>query len=69
MTSVADPVAATPDSLGAWMEIYRRLAVEGVRSEEVARKIALHLERFRRFIEAASGHERLSICLRRDVVT
>ena len=68
MTSVADPVAATPDSLGAWMEIYRRLPVQGVRSEEVARKIALHLERFRRFIEAASGHEHLSTYLKRDVV-
>jgi site-specific recombinase XerD len=39
-----------------------------VRSDGVACKIALHLARFAAFFAAAYGHERLSSCLRRDVV-
>lgn len=56
------------DSLDAWMECYLRLAVNGVRSEEVAQKIALHLSRFQRFFRQSYGHDRLSTCLRRDVL-
>jgi integrase len=51
-----------------WSERYQQLAVAGVRSEPVARKIALHLDRFVRFFRDAYGHDRLSACLRRDVV-
>lgn len=58
-----------PDSLEAWMECYLRLAVSGVRSEAVAQKIALHLSRFQRFFRQSYGHDRLSTCLRRDVLT
>jgi Phage integrase, N-terminal SAM-like domain len=57
-----------PDSLKDWMELFLRLAVTGVRSEEVARKIALHLARFQKFFQTSYGHNRISTCLRRDVV-
>lgn len=42
----------TVESLSAWITRYLSLAVIGVRSEEVADKIALHLERFRAFYTA-----------------
>ena len=35
-----------PDSLQAWMDAYMSMAVQGVRSEAVVHKIALHLRRF-----------------------
>src|SRR3954447_15080142 len=60
-------VGTAPDSLAAWMERYLALAVVGVRSEEVAQKIALHLERFASFYKETYGHERISAVLRRDV--
>ncbi len=56
------------DRLTVWSDRYQQLAVAGVRSEPVARKIALHLDRFVRFFRDAYGHDRLSACLRRDVV-
>ena len=57
-----------PDSLAEWASRYLTLAVVGVRSPEVTRKIALHLERFIDFFEESYGHDRISTCLRRDVV-
>jgi len=57
-----------PDSLVAWREHYLALAVTGVRSPGVAHKIALHLARFAAFFNADYGHERITTCLRRDVV-
>jgi site-specific recombinase XerD len=57
-----------PDSLQVWIEWYFRLAVIGVRSEEVTKKIALHLTRFQEFFHNSYGHDRISTCLRRDVV-
>ncbi|MHB8629045.1 MAG: tyrosine-type recombinase/integrase [Aggregatilineales bacterium] len=60
--------AAPPDSFSAWIEYYVQLAVIGVRSDAVARKIGLHLKRFLQFFQQSYGHDRLSICLRRDVV-
>ena len=65
---VRDPgggVLATPDSLAAWIRIYLAL---GVRSDQVATKITLHLKRFRLFIDTAYGHDRISTVLKRDVV-
>jgi len=59
----------TPDSLAVWVDRYQRLAVAGARSPEVARKFALQLGRFVQFFQDAYGHDRLSTCLRRDVVT
>ena len=61
-------ITAIPDRMSVWMERYLTFAVVGVRSPAVATKIALHLSRFRRFFEDAYGHDRLSICLQRDVV-
>ena len=70
MVAVADPLTPTPiDSLTVWAERYQQLAVAGVRSAPVARKIALHLARFIQFFQDAYGHDRLSACLRRDVVS
>jgi len=57
-----------PDSLSAWMERYIQLAIIGVRSEGVAQKINLHLRRFQEFFLAIYGHDRISVCLKRDVV-
>src|SRR5215211_8115857 len=57
-----------PDSLAAWATRYLALAVIGVRSEEVTRKIALHLDRFVSFFIESYGHDRISTCLRRDVL-
>jgi integrase len=59
---------ATVDSFSIWSERYQQLAVAGVRSKEVAKKIALQLGRFIVFYKEAYGHERVSTCLRRDVV-
>src|SRR5689334_3186322 len=56
------------DSLREWMDSYQTLAVVGARSEAVAQKITLHLSRFHDFFRTAYGHDRLSACLRRDVL-
>lgn len=61
--------SAVPDSLQAWADRYLALAVTGVRSEEVAAKIDLHLGRFRGFYVDGYGHDRISTVGRRDVVT
>jgi len=61
-------VPATVDSLTVWSERYQQLAVAGVRSAEVAKKIALQLGRFIVFYQDAYGHDRVSTCLKRDVV-
>ena len=58
----------TVEGLSAWITRYLTLAVIGVRSEEVADKIALHLERFRLFFGEAYGHERIRNVLKRDVL-
>jgi integrase len=58
----------TVESLSAWITRYLTLAVVGVRSEEVADKIALHLERFNSFYRDAYGHERVRNVLKRDVL-
>src|SRR5215207_7504739 len=57
-----------PDSLAAWATRYLALAVVGVRSPAVTQKIALHLDRFVAFFIEAYGHDRISTCLRRDVL-
>lgn len=57
-----------PDSIESWAGRYLDAAVRGVRSAEVADKIALHLARFRDHIHDTHGHERLSAMVRREVV-
>ena len=61
-------VSEMPDSLAAWIERYRSLAITGVRSAGVTDKITLHLARFVAFFVDTYGHDRLTTCLRRDVV-
>ena len=58
-----------PDSLDAWITQYLQLAVIGVRSPAVMQKIALQLARFLEYFRAAYGHDRISTCLKRDVVS
>ncbi len=57
-----------PDSLAAWATRYLTLAVVGVRSPAVTQKIVLHLNRFVGFFLERYGHDRMSTCLRRDVL-
>src|SRR5688500_15714155 len=57
-----------PDSLAAWATRYLALAVVGVRSEGVTQKITLHLDRFITSFIESYGHDRISTCLRRDVL-
>ena len=56
------------DSLRDWLNYYLKMAVEGVRSEEVGRKIELHLNRFQAFFEARYGQEYISSCVKCDVI-
>ncbi len=58
---------AVADCVGAWVGRYLELAVQGVRSPEVAGKITAHLARFADYITAAYGHDRMSAVVRRDV--
>jgi site-specific recombinase XerD len=61
-------IAGIPDALSAWIAHYLQYAVICVRSTGVAQKIALHLSRFQAFYLDAYGHDRISTCLKRDVV-
>lgn len=62
------PLALLSDRCEDWVAAYLRLTIQGVRSEAVAQKIALHLQRFQTFFWQSYGHDRLSACVRRDVV-
>jgi site-specific recombinase XerD len=64
----AGGVLEAVESLSAWITRYLTLAVVGVRSEEVADKIALHLQRFTTFYKEAYGHDRIRNVLKRDVL-
>jgi site-specific recombinase XerD len=61
-------LSTLPDSLEAWITQYIQLAVTGVRSAAVTQKIALHLARFLEYFQHAYGHDRISTCLKRDMV-
>src|SRR6266446_5612040 len=65
--ALRDQLLHVPDSLEAWMAWYLRMTIVGVRELAVAKKIALHLERFRQFLVDHDGHERISGVLKRDV--
>jgi site-specific recombinase XerD len=62
------PTLPQGESCSDWIAAYLNLAIQGVRSAEVSRKIALHLDRFQQFFVTAYGHDRLSHCLKRDVL-
>ena len=55
------------DSLAAWAQRYLDLAVRGVRSDEVAGKIARHLDRFTAWLIGGLGHDRISAVTPREV--
>jgi integrase len=56
------------NDISSWIDAYQRLAINGVRSPEIGRKIGLELRRFAAFFSDRYGHERLSVCLKRDVI-
>jgi integrase len=57
-----------PDSLRTWIQHYLSVAVRGVRSEAITKKITLHLHRFADQFEATYGHDRISQWVQRDVL-
>jgi hypothetical protein len=59
---------AAPDAIEAWAGRNLNAAVRGVRSSEIADKIALHLARFRDHFHAAHGHDRLTAVVQREVI-
>ena len=63
-----DIVSTPSDSLRSWQAHYLNHAVRGVRSDAVARKITLHLNRFITHFESIYTHDRISVCVRRDVL-
>jgi site-specific recombinase XerD len=65
--AITQMIAALPDSFTAWIECYMNLTVLGVRNDEIADKIILHLSRFATYFQEQYGQERLSHCLKRDV--
>src|SRR5260221_13506852 len=52
-------------TVGFWVEAYLGAAVRGVRSAEVAGKIARHLDRFRAWFLDGFGHDRVAAVGRR----
>jgi site-specific recombinase XerC len=55
------------ETLGFWTEAYLTAAVQGVRSAEVAGKIARHLVRFRDWFGEGFGHNRIAAVTAREV--
>src|SRR5437667_12776724 len=45
--AITQMIAALPDSFTSWIECYMNLTVIGLRNDEIADKIILHLSRFR----------------------
>jgi site-specific recombinase XerD len=56
------------DTCSGWIQHYLTMVICGVRSDAITAKIRLHLERFHAFLLTGYGHDRLSRCVRRDVV-
>jgi len=65
--AVLDVPAAGGETLGFWIEAYLTAAMRGVRSAEVAGKIARHLGRFRDWSLAGFGHDRIAAVTAREV--
>ena len=64
---VVDLSRVSGDSLDEWITLYSDLAVIGVRSAEVTRKITMHLGRFADWFAAGYGHRRLGAVTVREV--
>jgi len=56
-----------PDELGSWISHYLEMAVYGVRSGEVYKKIERHLVLFEAFFLEQYGHNRVSTVVKRDI--
>jgi site-specific recombinase XerD len=56
-----------PETLGFWVEAYLAAAVRGVRSVEIAGKIARHLARFRDWFTEGFGHDRIAAVTTREI--
>jgi integrase len=67
IVGLPDRLTEADDSLTVWAGRYLELAVAGVRSAEVAGKIARHLARFADWFTAAYGHDRVSAITSREV--
>ena len=57
------------NSLRAWIQHYLSIAVRGVRSEAITKKITLHLHRFADRFQVTYGHDRITLWVRRDVLS
>lgn len=56
------------DDFTFWISQYLENDIREVRSKNVADKIELHLKRFRQFFLARYGHERIKVCIKRDII-
>lgn len=61
------PAEGAEETVGFWIEAYLTAAVRGVRSAEVAGKIARHLSRFDAWMLAGFGHDRIAAVTAREV--
>lgn len=67
MLTVLGAPAGDSDTVGFCSEAYLTAAVRGVRSAEVAGKIARHLQRFRDWFLEGFGHDRIAAVTAREV--
>lgn len=67
MLRISGAPAGADDSFTVWTERYLELAVRGARSQEVEAKIARHLERFRTWLTAGFGHDRIATVTPREI--
>ncbi|MGW3473033.1 tyrosine-type recombinase/integrase [Saccharopolyspora sp. NPDC000995] len=66
LTVLGVPVTSS-ETVAFWIEAYLTAAVRGVRSAEVAGKIARHLARFRDWFAEGFGHDRIAAVTSREV--
>jgi len=57
------------DTFSFWIDYYLHMVIYGVRSEEVSKKITLHLNRFKIFFEDIYGYDKIAICVKRDILS
>ena len=67
MIGVLGVPAGDADTIEFWIAAYRAVAVEGVRSAEVATKIARHLDRFQDWFTDGYGHDRIAAVTPREI--
>lgn len=62
-----DGATMVADNLTIWLERYLRLAVIGIRPEEVARRVAYQLRRFLAYYKEVHGYDLAGACQQGDV--